>query len=963
MKTLSRVVVLTCLPLLLRAAQPWQEITIPTVAEAAAAFPQPPTEYGAIHWAIWGGQQSKERIIADIERIHANGGGVYMINNSQRVQPKYLSPEYMDLVKTVVQECKKRGMKVWIETDCGYPDGFAGGLISRDYPQLGMQGILTDARCTVSAGQTLDLPLPVDTLGILAFPRPEPTAPAADAAAPTVKPFPLPTDGIFKYTAPRGGAGEITVQLPNADVRYNVAVGEPFSIPVPAGTKSIFLTAAGTSGGGGRGRGGRGSGGGPEGTVVPTPADGHLRWTAPAGTGAWEIAFIRHAYRTSPTRNDNGEDGGATKDTLYTLIDFLDPVATQTFIKLIHETYEKAVGEEFGKTVLGFRGDETDYSGVTPWTPKLLEIFQTVKGYDLKPYIPLIFGGPMTPEAQRAKADYWDVWSAMFRDNFYKPQQEWCRARGMDYMTHLNHEETMMSLVNSEGSFWRDMRFVGVPGIDNLNQIGPGIVADFPKLATSAAHVFGHPQVWEEEGGGPNQSGKFVADYQLVRGVNFMNIRGLTAAPPADAAVLQDPASAIGHYISRAQYLLSVGRPAAQIALLHPTDSMWFGDRESDTDTLKVVTQLLEHQVDFDHIDGESLVSVCTLERGGLKNLSGQIYRAVIVPTSTVIQKSVLARLRAFAATGGKVVFIGRTPTLVIDRTFLNPEASALDLSFATLEPTPEITAKVLAALPAPDVKLDSACPPIKYIRRSLKDGDVYFFFNESAQTQTRTATLVGRGPVQVWDATTGTIHPLTGVAKATGTVALPLTLAPQEARIVVIGALAVSAGDPLPTVAASQSIADLDGDWSVTLGEKQVMSSLKTWEEMGVAPFTGTGIYKREFNPVSVPQGKRVYLDLGNVREIARVRLNGVELAVRPWPPYLWDVTSSIKSGGNSLEVQVRMATASERRGGFGAGGPNAAGSRAGAGAPAGRGGPTTPAATPTAALGLLGPVRLLAQ
>jgi hypothetical protein len=42
----------------------------------------------------------------------------------------------MDVVKTVVQECKKRGMKVWIEGDCGYPDGFAGGLISKDYPWL-----------------------------------------------------------------------------------------------------------------------------------------------------------------------------------------------------------------------------------------------------------------------------------------------------------------------------------------------------------------------------------------------------------------------------------------------------------------------------------------------------------------------------------------------------------------------------------------------------------------------------------------------------------------------------------------------------------------------------------------------------------------------------------------------------------------------------------------------------------
>jgi len=950
---------------------------MPTVAEAAASFAQPPMEYRAIHWAIWGGPQSKERIIADIERIHANGGGVYMINNSQRVQPKYLSPEYMDLVKTVVQECKKRGMKVWIETDCGYPDGFAGGMISRDYPQLGMQGIIADAHCTVAAGQTIDIPLPVDTLGILAYPRPEAAAPAADAPAPTVKPMPLPADGNFKYAVPRGGAGELTVQLPNADVRYNVAVGEPFSIPVPPGTKGIFLTA---SAGGGRGRGGRGGGGAPEGTVVPLPADGHLKWAAPADTGAWELAFIRHAYRTSPTRNDNGEDGGATKDTLYTLIDYLDPVATRTFIKLIYETYEKAVGDEFGKTVLGFRGDETDYSGVTPWTPKLLETFQAVKGYDFKPYIPLIFGGRMTPEAQRAKADYWDVWSGMFRDNFYKLQQEWCNARNMEYMVHLNHEETMMSLVNSEGSFWRDMRYVGVPGIDNLSQIHPGLVTDFPKLAGSAAHLFGRSLVWTEQGGGPNQGGKFVVDYQLVRGITHLNIRPLTTAP-AGGEALHDAGAAIGWYVSRAQHLLAIGRPAAQVALYHPTDSMWFGDREADTDTVRLVTQLLEHQIDFDHIDADTLTTVCTLEGGGLKNLSGQVYRAVIVPTSTVIQKDVLARLRAFAKAGGRVVFVGRTPTMVIDRTFLNAGAGAPDLSFATLEATPEITAKVVAALPPPDVKLDAACPPVKYMRRSLKDGEVYFFFNESNQAQLRTATLVGTGPVQVWDATTGTIHPLAGVAPAKGTVAVPLALAPQEARFIVIGALPAGAGEPLPTFSGSQSIADLDDGWSVTLGDKQVTTSLKTWEELGVEGFKGTGIYKREFTPALVPQDKRFYLDLGNVHEIARVRLNGTELPVRPWPPYLWEVTASIKDGVNTLEIQVRTAPPAEQRGSFGGGAPGGTGGRRGGpGAPGpeagnargpaptgvppgggGRGAASAPTAVATS--GLLGPVRVLAQ
>jgi hypothetical protein len=702
------------------AQSPWQQITVPSVREAAASFVKPPTEYGAIHWAIWGGQQSKEKIVKDIEQIHANGGTVYMINNSRGLLPKYFTTEYLDLVKTVVQECKKLGMKVWIEGDAGYPDGFAGGMISRDYPNLGMQGIVADARYTVAAGQTLKIPLPPYTLGILANPRVSPRGAAAGNRPPTV------------------------------------------NSPVPVPSTST--------------------------TILPLPSDDQFQWTAP-NQGMWEVTFVRHVYRSSPTRFVNREDGTNAKDSKYSLIDYLNPEATQAYLKIIFETYEKLVGDEFGKTILGFRGDEPDYTGFMPWTPKLFETFQKGKGYDLNPYITHFFANELTPEAKRAKADYWDVWSGMFRDNFFKPMEDWCKARNMEYMAHLNHEELMINLtrgedlIRNEGSFFRDLRYVGVPGIDNLGQIKPGIVADFPKLASSAAHLFGRPLIWTEQGGGLGQEGKFVTDYQYVRGINYMNIRGLSNAPSDEV----NPATT-GWYVSRASYLLAVGRPAAQVALYHPTDSEWLGDQEADSVTVKLTTQLLEQQIDFDYIDYDSFTQVCTLEKGGIKNLSGQIYRAIIIPTSTVIQKKMLERLRAFAAAGGKVVFVGRRPSMVIDRTFLNPEA-APGLSFATLEPTPAITPHVVAVLPKPDVKLNTPCAPVKYIHRSLKDGEIYFFFNESDQVQSRKATLAGSGKTQVWDAASGSILPLNGaISDQKHTIQAPLILKPYESMFIVTG-------------------------------------------------------------------------------------------------------------------------------------------------------------------------------
>jgi len=329
------------------------------------------------------------------------------------------------------------------------------------------------------------------------------------------------------------------------------------------------------------------------------------------------------------------------------------------------------------------------------------------------------------------------------------------------------------------------MRHVQVPGIDNINRIGPGKVANWTKLASSAAHLFGRPKAWEEAGGGPGEEGKFVADYHFARGVTALQIRA------GDAG-----GSPISWYVNRLGYLLSIGRPASQVAMYYPTNSVWMGDDDSITVMEHLTQQLLDHQIDFDYLDEQALTTVGTLEGGGLKNLSGQFYRGIIIPSSTVITRAALDRLRAFAAQGGKVIFVGRTPTQVIERTFLKPAGGSPDLSFAVLEPTAEITARVVEALPKSDVALDRPCPPITYNHRSLADAQVYFLFNESNQKQSRTAILAGGGQAQVWDAGAGTIQAMTGATVGNGTVTVPLSFEPYEAKLIVLGPLPAAAAD-----------------------------------------------------------------------------------------------------------------------------------------------------------------------
>jgi hypothetical protein len=887
--------------------RPWQEITVPSTGQVAANFKSPPHEYGAISpFTGWDGPDPaalKQRITADLDRMSANGMFIFNLASGKKSpgEPPYLSPGHMDEVKFIAAEAAKRNMRFWIQDESNYPSGFAGGYIQERYPQLGMQVMTADISVRVVTGQTLDMPVPPDTLAIWAVEN-----------SGTVVPIPVPADGQLKYHAP------ISCQ----------------------------------------------------------------------------VKFLRHIYLSSPTRNDNRADGTRAKNATYSLIDYLDPKATDAFLHITHETYYGAVGDQFGKIVLGFFGDEPDYSennttgspivpgsaGV-PWTPALLEAFKAQKGYDLTPYLPAWFDGQQTGQSQRAWADYYDVWSGIFRSSFFGEQANWAKAHNVEYLVHLNHEEAMLSLEASEGDYFRDERFVQVPGIDNLNQLIPSAVHrfdatwgtnnNFPKLASSDAHLFGKPKVWAEEGGGSGVDGKYQINFQLVRGVNALQIRanGLRAGGPGGGQASAPPPDTPQTiwYANRGGYLMAIGRPAAQVGLYHPGNSIWLGGdaaTEADRSTTKLGWQLFEHQIDWDYFDEQSLSSVATIEDGGFKNLSGQVYKAIVLPSMTVITRTGLARLRAFAAAGGRVIFIGKTPSLILDKTFMDAKEKP-DLSFATLiEASGDITPAVLAALPRPDVKLDAEFLRLTYTHRKFADGDMYFFFNESDKAETRTATIQGHGTAQDWDMATGEIHPMTA-AKAEGdSVRVPLVLGPYEANVIVVGPLSKGiAAAAEPSFVSGEPVADLSGDWKLDLHGKQLTTPIKSWEELGVSGSTGPATYSLQFTAPARPKGKHVYLEIGEVHDYAHVTLNGKEVGARSFQPYRWDVTGALKKGANDLKIEVYANVAQARP----AAAPPAAiapparspvlGAPPAAAGGGGRGGPAAPATS-----GLLGPVKLVA-
>ena len=234
-----------------------------------------------------------------------------------------------------------------------------------------------------------------------------------------------------------------------------------------------------------------------DGMTVQVPVkDGRTAWTA--AEGEWTVYVVEHAFRTSPTRSDTNPK--RVKDGSQSLEDYLDPAATAQYLAFTHEAYKRAVGDEFGKTIMGFRGDEPDYSiSGLPWTPKLFAKFEAMKGYDVRPYVAVFLQGRdavLTPEQLRVRADYYDVFADMFRDGFFKPKGEWCAANGLEYQVHLNHEEMQIQLAHSEGDFFRAMQFVG--GAGDRYDMAPDM--DGYRVGFSAVRFVGCACVWASAG-------------------------------------------------------------------------------------------------------------------------------------------------------------------------------------------------------------------------------------------------------------------------------------------------------------------------------------------------------------------------------------------------------------------------------------------------------------------------------
>jgi hypothetical protein len=242
---------------------------------------------------------------------------------------------------------------------------------------------------------------------------------------------------------------------------------------------------------------------------------------------------------------------------------------------------------------------------------------------------------------------------------------------------------------------------------------------------------------------------------------------------------------------------------------------------------------------------------------------------------------------------------------------------------------------RVIANKTARDVLLDDGVPPdceflstndsqpstaFDYIHRTAGGTEIYFVMNRSTNAvDLKVAFRVSGQAPELWNPVTGEHQFASAYVGRGKTTLVPLHFAPCGSWFVVFREPASAH----PATAKSNAVGlkplqAISGSWTVHFDPKwggpasASFDSLVSWTERpepGIQFYSGTATYEKEFNlpPSSIAnrQGP-IYLDLGDVRELAEVKVNGKNCGIVWCPPWRVDVTDAVKPGVNKLEVDV---------------------------------------------------------
>ncbi len=843
---------------------------------------------------LWIHGESEEELRTAVGRIQDSGIGALCVE--ARPHKDFNGPQWFHDLGVLLDECKKRKMKMWLLDDSHFPTGFANGEVKKCHPELCKKYLSLKS---------------MDFIG-----------PLPDSGAILKYALRSPDDKILGiFLQRRIGFEEIDVSE-SFDLTNKIQFYEDYN------TGRLNVDFMGNT---------------MPGVQGPCPM---VRFDLPEG--AWTLNILTISFKGGEKQTEgylNPIDPAATQ----VLLDTVYQPVYDRFKDEFGNTFQGFFSDEprFGN----IHGAENASIGrnpdmVLPWRDNLEimlaaecgdAILDSPDGDGIRKYLPLLFIGS-GDQANALRYAYMDLVSRLYSENFDGVLGRWCHEHGCMHIGHVIEDNNAVARLGyGAGHYFRAMAHTDMAGVDVvMHQLLPGFDRGWfkgfhspgwdgefftyvlGKLGGSLANLDQQKQGrcmcelfgaygWAEG----NRLGKWLVDYMLVRGVNEFVPHAFNPAlfpdgdcPPHFHAHGHNPQypefRQLMEYCNRLADLLSGGTPQFPAAVLFHAEAEWSGDYML---TQKPAAVLARSLIDYAIVPADSILMDARMENGELA-IHNMHFKALVVPRAEALPRKLLINLVDFARKGLKVCFVDTLPIRCSEGTDAGNLLEALAGNVVPLDKL----AETLTASGVPELVSGVSQPYLRCYHYSQSESELYFFVNEhpSNRIQTQITGAVS-GHTYIYDAFSNT---LTAAPDA-----FTLDLPPCGSQMVVVSKVPLQAASEkqafvpaqrLSLTACTVSLASMETGCTeygqpISLDTPRYISTLPGYET-----FSGRIRYcfSLELTTEQAASPARVVID--GVREGASVSVNGRHCGTRICPDYIYDISRTLQAGENTVEIEL---------------------------------------------------------
>ncbi len=667
--------------------------------------------------------------------------------------------------------------------------------------------------------------------------------------------------------------------------------------------------------------------------------DGTLDWTPPPGD--WVV--LRFGYSLLGITNHP-----ATAEATGLEVDKMNAKDVRQYFETYLDSYKNTVGaDDMGKKGIRYVINDSWEAGSQNWTNDMIVDFKRLRGYDPTPWLPVLTGQIVESSEASDKFlwdfrktiadliadDHYGVLEAVLHEHdmgHYGESHEEGRAFVADGMEVKKFNEVPMS------AFWTQ-----TPGTFHEQY---GYNAD-DRESASVCHIYGQNLAAAESmtaAAGPwawsPATLKPTADMEFLNGINRFVIHesahqplvgkapGMTLGPFGQWFNRNETWAEQAHtwidYLARSSFLLQQGHFGADVIYFYGEDSNLtaiFGDHSPDVPAGYA----------FDYVNADALIHELSVANGLIVTKSGMNYRILGLDKYSIhMSLPVLKAIHKLVEDGAVVA----GPKPIDDPSLADNESEFHQLNEELFGDGTGVhkvgKGTVYAGQNVADALLAKEVPPdfeytkpesdtdFRFVHRKLANGDLYFVDNRSNRYENVDATfrLTGKAP-DLWFAETGKAEPAS-YKIADGRTTVPLKLEPWGTVFVVFRKPAMATERTVPAKVETD-LATVEGDWKIGFQPDRgapasiTVDKLESWTDSsdpGVKYFSGAGTYTKTIDAPAdwFKKGAHLWIDLGDVKNLAEVTVNGKSLGVVWHTPYRVDVTGVLKPGANEVSFKV---------------------------------------------------------